>query len=193
MRRRIAVMSIQGSRKRRRPSANGYDVPPYEEGVDCRSNGVVARMCTDDKLPLAPTAIAGTDAAAATAVVATTFRRPRGRHADRDRCDSANNGFGIDPLAITRRSCAGRSAGWDIEYRPGGIVRAAAAGTVDERLPIQSRQAASRSDRALVAAHYYRTVYTNLASVNADIAPRKRCRVGQPLAPQAPQAPQARR
>ena len=38
----------------------------------------------------------------------------------------------------------------------------------------------------IVGTHHYRTSYTNLASVNADIAAQEIVRVGQALAPQAP-------
>ena len=76
------------------------------------------------------------------------------------------------------------------------MVRAAAAGTVESVFADPLRPAASPCRlEHLVGAHHYRTVYTNLANVNADIAPPEVVRAGQPLgtagtqAPQAPQAP----
>ena len=72
--------------------------------------------------------------------------------------------------------------GWDLEYRIGGTVRAAAAGTVESVLPDPS--APDRTTVQLehaVGTHFYRTSYTNLATVSAGVEAGATVLVGQSL------------
>ena len=86
-----------------------------------------------------------------------------------DAGDVANTAFGLAPFGYHGADHAEDGhPGWDIEYRIGGIVRAAAAGTVQSVFPIRRRGRFTVQIEHIVGAHHYRTVYTNLASVNAD-------------------------
>ena len=87
--------------------------------------------------------------------------------------DAANTVFGIAPFGYHgAEHAADGHPGWDIEYRIGGIVRAAAAGTVENVVPdsVTAGRFTVQIEH-IVGTHHYRTSYTNLASVNADIAP----------------------
>ena len=97
--------------------------------------------------------------------------------------DAANTVFGIAPFGYHGADhAADGHPGWDIEYRIGGIVRAAAAGTVENVVPdpLTAGRFTVQIEH-LVGTHHYRTIYTNLASVNADIAAQEVVRAGQPL------------
>jgi hypothetical protein len=100
-----------------------------------------------------------------------------------DASDSANTVFGLTPFGYHGAAHApdGHS-GWDIEYRVGGIVRAAAAGIVDDVFsdPLAQGRFTVQIEH-VVGAHYYRTIYANLATVNADIVAEAVVRAGQPL------------
>lgn len=97
--------------------------------------------------------------------------------------DSANVAFGLAPFGYhdADRAAAGHS-GWDIEFRAGGLVRAAADGTV---LNIAADPAAA--GRTVVEIehssgdHFYRTVYTNLSSITADVMAGEAIARGQVL------------
>ena len=95
--------------------------------------------------------------------------------------DSANTAFGIAPFGYHGADHAEDGhPGWDIEYRIGGIVRAAAAGTVENVFPDAITPGASRSSSSTSSARITTApVYTNLASVNADIAAQEVVRAGQ--------------
>jgi hypothetical protein len=72
-------------------------------------------------------------------------------------------------------------SGWDIEYRPGGIVRAAAAGTIQDVLidPVTGRFTVQVEH--LVGEHFYRTIYANLATIATDIEPDEVVLAGQTI------------
>jgi hypothetical protein len=97
--------------------------------------------------------------------------------------DSANTAFGITPFGYHGADhAADGHPGWDIEYRVGALVRAAAAGIVQSVSPDPS--APGRFTVQLehdVSNHFYRTVYTNLATVAGDVAVNGTVRVGQTL------------
>jgi Peptidase family M23 len=105
-----------------------------------------------------------------------------------DAADVANTGFGGLPFGYHGADHAlDGHAGWDIEYRIGGVVRAAAAGTIASVVP----QATGRSVVTLehvVGAHHYRTIYTNLITVSSDIVPEETVVAGQPLGVAGPVA-----
>ena len=102
--------------------------------------------------------------------------------------DLARESFGLNPFGIHfgGTSSGGHGLdghpGWDVEYRIGGVVRAAADGVV------QSRFADSLApDRVTVQIQHqrpagvFRTVYTNLVNVLASVQPGAAVAAGQPL------------
>ena len=138
--------------------------------------------CTDGKLPLAPTPIAAPAPPLAAQPLPTTVPGVLSIAMPIDAGDLGNIVFGLTPFGIHGANDAAEGhAGWDVEYRVGGIVRAAAAGTVDEVFadPVTGRFTVQIEH--LVGAHYYRTIYSNLATVNSDVAPQEVVRAGQPL------------
>jgi len=144
---------------------------------------MLATACVDSKSPLAPTAIAAPTPPLVPPPLPTTVPGVLAVALPIDASDYATAAFGIAPFGYHGADHAldGHS-GWDIEYRAGGIVRAAAAGTVDDVFPdLRTPGRFTVQLEHLVGAHYYRTIYTNLASVNADIAPQEVVRAGQPL------------
>jgi len=139
--------------------------------------------CTNQKSPLAPTAVAGPTPPVPTPSLPTTVPGVLTIAMPIDAADLATTAFGLAPFGYHGADHAEDGhPGWDIEYRVGGIVRAAAAGTVQSvfadaftpgRFTVQLEH--------LVGTHHYRTVYTNLANVNADVAPSVAVRAGQAL------------
>ena len=83
-----------------------------------------------------------------------------------DAADVANTAFGLAPFGYHGADHAEDGhPGWDIEYRIGGIVRAAAAGTVQSVFPDPFTPGRFTVQlEHLVGTHHYRTVYTNLAT-----------------------------
>jgi Peptidase family M23 len=97
--------------------------------------------------------------------------------------DTGNSAFGIAPFGYHGADHAEDGhPGWDIEYRVGGTVRAAAAGTIQSVFPDPFTPARTTVQvEHLVGSHHYRTVYTNIATVAADIAANAAVRAGQPI------------
>ncbi len=144
---------------------------------------MLAAACTDEKSPLAPTTVAAPAPPLATPPLPTSVPGVLAIAMPIDAGDLANIAFGLTPFGYHDAAHAqdGHS-GWDIEYRTGGIVRAAAAGTVQNVFP--DPFTAGRSTVQLehiVGTHHYRTVYTNLVNVSTDIVPNAVVRTGQPL------------
>jgi hypothetical protein len=142
---------------------------------------VLAVSCTDARLPTAPTTASAPTTPPATTPLPTnvpgvlTLALPIG--AD----DSANVAFGIAPFGYHGADHAlDGHPGWDIEYRIGGLVRAAAAGTVQNVFadPFTAGRTTVQVNH-VVGTHHYRTVYTNLATINADIVANAAVRAGQ--------------
>jgi hypothetical protein len=137
--------------------------------------------CTDSKSPVAPTAVAGPTPPVLTPSLPTTVPGVLAVAMPIDPGDSANTAFGITPFGYHGADHAEDGhPGWDIEYRLGALVRAAAAGTVQSVSPDPS--APGRFTVQLeheVTRHFYRTVYTNLATVVSDIAVNATVRSGQ--------------
>lgn len=100
-----------------------------------------------------------------------------------DASDLANTVFGLAPFGYHGADHAEDGhPGWDVEYRIGGVVRAAAAGTVLSVFPDPFTAGRTTVQLAhLVGAHHYRTVYTNLQSVTSDIVPDAAVVAGQAL------------
>ncbi len=144
---------------------------------------LVAAACTDQKLPLAPTPIAGPAPPVARPPLPTTVPGVLALGMPIDSADLAVTSFGMAPFGYHAAGHAeGGHAGWDIEYRIGGIVRAAAAGTVQSVLPDMSFPGRFIVHlEHIVDTHHYRTIYTNLGSVNADVVEAESVVAGQGL------------
>ena len=143
---------------------------------------LLAASCTDRKSPLAPTTIAAPAPPLVPPSLPTTVPGVLAIAMPIEPGDSANTVFGVTPFGVHGSNHAAEGhAGWDIEYRVGGIVRAAAAGTVDEVVADASTGRFTVQMEHLVGEHYYRTIYSNLATVNSDVTPREVVRAGQPL------------
>jgi hypothetical protein len=97
--------------------------------------------------------------------------------------DSANVAFGLAPFGYHAADhAADGHPGWDVEFRPGGLVRAAADGTVLSVTPdpvLGGRSTVQVEHSA--GEHFYRTVYTNLSSLAADFAAGDAIAQGQVL------------
>lgn len=137
--------------------------------------------CTDAKSPVAPTAIAGPTPPVLIPSLPTTVPGVLAVTLPIDPADSANTGFGIAPYGYHGADhAADGHPGWDIEYRPGASVRAAAAGTV-ESVAVDPAGRFSVQLAHVVGTHYYRTAYTNVASVSSDLVTNAAVRAGQPV------------
>jgi hypothetical protein len=138
--------------------------------------------CTDSKSPVAPTAVAGPTPPVLTPSLPTNVPGVLALTLPLDPGDSANAAFGIAPFGYHGADHAEDGhAGWDIEYRAGALVRAAAAGTVQSVSPDPSTGRTTVQLEHVVGDHHYRTVYANLSSVGPDIAVNEIVRAGQPI------------
>lgn len=143
---------------------------------------LTAASCTDSKTPLAPTAIAAPPVPLVPPPLPTTVPGVLAIAMPVLPGDSANLAFGIAPFGFHDANHAEDGhAGWDIEYRAGALVRAAAAGTVDSVVadPLTGRFTVVLAH--VVSEHHYRTMYTNLASVQAGVVADAVVQPGQPL------------
>lgn len=131
---------------------------------------MLAVACTESKVPTAPTAIAGPTPPVTTPPLPTTVPGVLALLMPLDAADSANTLFGMEPYGYHGDAHAQNGhAGWDIEFRPGGVVRAAAAGTIQQVVmdPVTSRF--SVQVEHVVGEHFYRTIYANLVTIASDI------------------------
>ena len=100
-----------------------------------------------------------------------------------DSADVATTAFGLAPFGYHGADHAlDGHPGWDVEYRLGGLVRAAAAGTVQSVFADPSAPGRSTVQlEHVVGTHVYRTVYTNLAMVTPEVVMAAVVRAGQSL------------
>lgn len=100
-----------------------------------------------------------------------------------DSADTVTNAFGMLPFGYHGGGhTEDGHAGWDIEYRPGAQVRAAASGVVisiDADPDVFGRS--SVVVEHVVGEHFYRTHYTNLASLASGVVVDESVVVGQPI------------
>lgn len=142
-----------------------------------------AVSCNTDKSPTAATPIAAPAPPPVTSPLPTNVPGVLSVVMPIDPGDLATTVFGLAPFGYHGADHAEDGhPGWDVEYRLGAAVRAAAAGTVQNVFPDPFTAGRSTIQiEHLVGAHHYRTVYTNLASVNSDVAAGAAIRAGQPL------------
>lgn len=100
-----------------------------------------------------------------------------------DGADVVTNAFGLLPFGYHGPDHAGAGhSGWDVEYRAGAQVRAAAAGVVQSIEPDIIVLGRSRvTIEHTLGAHLYRTVYANLSSVREEIVLQAAVARGQPI------------
>ena len=144
---------------------------------------VLWAACTDAKSPVAPTAVAGPTPPLTAPPLPTTVPGVLAVALPLDQADAANTVFGIRPFGYHgAEHAADGHTGWDIEYRIGGIVRAAAPGRIEN--VIENSQVPGRfavQVEHVVGTHHYRTTYTNLAGVNSNIVVGESVVAGQPI------------
>jgi len=144
---------------------------------------LVLASCTDRRSPVAPSAIAGPTPVLSVPSLPTSVPGVLAISLPLDPGDAASAAFGVSPFGshVVGHAEDGH-AGFDIEYRAGGVVRAAAAGTIQSAFA--DAAAGGRVTVAiehLVGDHHYRTIYANLVSLAADVAVAETVRAGQPL------------
>jgi hypothetical protein len=139
--------------------------------------------CTDRSSPVAPTPVAGPTPPVATPPLPTTVPGVLAIGMPIEPGDSANAAYGIAPFGYHGADHAlDGHPGWDIEYRIGGVVRAAAAGTIQNVFPDPFTPGRTTVQiEHIVGTHHYRTVYTNIATLAADIAENASVRAGQAI------------
>ena len=133
--------------------------------------GCLVMGCNFDKNPTAATPIAAPLPPATPPPLPTTVPGVLSVAMPIDSADAANTAFGMIPFGYHGGGhTEDGHAGWDIEYRLGAPVRAAAAGTVFSVEPdLISLGRTSVVLEHVVGTHFYRTHYTNLVNVAADI------------------------
>ncbi len=144
---------------------------------------VTAVSCTLDKLPTAATPVAGPTPPIAAPPLPTTVPGVLSLGMPIAGGDVANTAFGMLPFGYHGGGhTEDGHAGWDIEYRLGAPVRAAAAGMVlavepDPNTPGRSIVVLEH----VVGTHFYRTHYANLATVSSDVVVNELLLAGQPV------------
>ena len=142
---------------------------------------VTLSACSETTPPLAPTPVAGPTPAAPVVSLPTAVPGVLSIALPIADGDSATTAFGIAPFGYHGADHAlDGHPGWDIEYRPGASVRAAAAGTVQSVLPDSTGRSVVQIEH-VIGTHHYRTVYTNLQTVASDVAPSLAVESGQVL------------
>lgn len=139
--------------------------------------------CTSGQSPTAPTTVTTTQPPPIVVPLPTTVPGVLSLVMPIELGDLANAAFGLAPFGYHGADHAEDGhPGWDIEYRVGGTVRAAAAGTVQGVIPDPSAPGRRIVQiEHVVGTHFYRTVYTNLASVTPEVMPAAPVRSGQAL------------
>ncbi len=139
--------------------------------------------CTSGQSPTAPTTVTASQPPPIVVPLPTAVPGVLSLVMPIEQGDQATTAFGVAPFGYHGADHAEDGhPGWDVEYRIGGTVRAAAAGTVQNVFPDPS--VAGRTTvqiEHVVGTHFYRTAYTNLATVTAGIVTAAAVRAGQPL------------
>lgn len=138
--------------------------------------------CTDRSLPTAATPVAGPTPPVAAPPLPTNVPGVLSVAMPIEPGDMATTAFGLTPFGYHGADHANEGhPGWDIEYRLGAPVRAAAAGTVDMVVVDAATGRTTVQLEHVVGTHFYRTVYTNLSSVSAELVEDAPVRAGQAL------------
>lgn len=144
---------------------------------------IAALSCNLDKSPTASTPIAAPAPPLTPPPLPTSVPGVLSIAMPIDSADTANTAFGLLPFGYHGGGhTEDGHAGWDIEYRIGAPVRAAATGTVYSVEPdaiVLGRTAVVLEH--VVGEHFYRTHYTNLATVASDVVVDELILVGQTI------------
>ena len=144
---------------------------------------IATLSCDLDKSPTASTPVAGPTPPLAAPPLPTTVPGVLSVAMPIDSADVATSAFGLIPFGYHGGGhTEDGHAGWDIEYRIGAPVRAAATGTVFSVEP--DLIALGRTAVVLehvVGEHFYRTHYTNLATLSSDVVVDELILSGQPI------------
>ena len=145
--------------------------------------GCLVLGCDLDKNPTAATPIAAPSPPATPPPLPTTVPGVLSVLMPIDSADAANTAFGLIPFGYHGGGhTEDGHAGWDIEYRIGAPVRAAAAGTVIGVEPdLISLGRTAVVIEHIVGTHFYRTHYTNLVNVASGIAVDAHVLAGQTI------------
>jgi murein DD-endopeptidase MepM/ murein hydrolase activator NlpD len=143
---------------------------------------LLAAACTDEKIPTAPTPVAGPTPPVVLPPLPTNVPGVLALTMPIDSADSANTVFGMTPFGYHAGDLHAQDghSGWDIEFRTGGVVRAAAPGTIQNVL-IDTLGRFTVQIEHVVGEHFYRTIYSNLATIASNTAVDAVVLSGQPL------------
>lgn len=138
--------------------------------------------CTERSLTTAPTPVAGPTPVVPPPPLPTNVPGVLALAMPLDPSDAASTLFGMMPFGyhVADLHAQDGHAGWDIEFRAGGIVRAAAAGTIQD-VTADSLGRFTIQIEHVVGQHFYRTIYSNLATVTPAVAPDAVVVLGQPI------------
>jgi Peptidase family M23 len=139
--------------------------------------------CSLEKLPTASTPVAGPAPPLAPPPLPTTVPGVLSVAMPIDSADTANAAFGLIPFGYHGGDhTQDGHAGWDIEYRVGAQVRAAAAGIVLSVEPdlINVGRTTVQLEH-VIGSHFYRTSYSNLSTLNDAVVLDAEIAAGQPL------------
>lgn len=149
---------------------------------------VAAGACSLERSPTSSTPIAGPTPPSAAPSLPTRVPGVLAVSLPVGVSDLATTGFGVLPFGYHGPDHAlDGHAGWDLEYRTGGVVRAAAPGTVTGVVVEPAGRTVVTLEH-LVGQHYYRTIYRNLISVPTDIIANETVVAGQMLGVAGPAA-----
>jgi hypothetical protein len=149
---------------------------------------VAAGACSLEKSPTASTPIAAPGPPSPVPSLPTSVPGVLAVSLPIDPADVINTGFGVVPFGYHGADHAvDGHAGWDIEYRIGGVVRAAAAGLVIGVAPQTTGRTVVTLEH-VVGQHFYRTIYTSLINVPPDIVVDESVITGQTLGIAGPAA-----
>lgn len=145
--------------------------------------GLAVTACTDQPLPTAATPVAGPPPVTSAPGPPTTVPGVLAVALPVEAGDAANTAFGLAPFGYHGADHAEDGhPGWDIEYRIGGLVRAAATGTVARVFPDPFTAGRTTVQiEHVVGAHHYRTIYTNLTGVRDGVVADATVTAGQVL------------
>jgi hypothetical protein len=145
--------------------------------------GSAVAGCTLDKLPTASTPVASPAPPVATPPLPTAVPGVLTLAMPIDGADAASVAFGMIPFGYHGgEHTQDGHAGWDIEYRTGAQVRAAAAGIVIglDPDPVNVGRTLVQLEH-VIGSHFYRTSYSNLVTVNEVVVVDAEVASGQPI------------
>ena len=184
MRERNADICVQTTRKGSGRANWGYDGRRMlkRSALLILASAVALAGCVNDN-PTAPTTATAPPLPPIVVPLPTTVPGVLSLVMPADPSDLSAAVFGLAPFGYHGADHAEEGhTGWDLEYRIGGTVRAAAAGVVTSVAgdPLAPGRSTVQIEH-VVGSHFYRTAYSNLATVNPAIVAAASVSAGQPL------------